>query len=97
MTPKEWFDQFPILPGRVQSKDSQWCSRHWAPVPGLGADGLNATVELVQIFMDEIAPRSAVTAQQMQSALAQAGKICCRLGDERMYQIWSHWRPALES
>lgn len=92
MTPKAWFDQFP-LDGIGESE--QWCARHWAPCPVLGANGVGATMELIQVFLEEVAaagPPEALNAQ-----LQAIGHVCCTLGDERMYDIWGHWPPVKES
>ncbi len=76
LTPTEWFDQFPDAPGW---EHDQWCARHWAPCPILGANGIGASVALMQVFVNE----------QMRAA----GRLCCALGDERMYELWGRWPP----
>jgi hypothetical protein len=88
MSPTEWFDQFPSA---FVGASGQWCARHWAPCPILGANGLGASTELMQIFINEIAkpgPPDALNAQ-----MQAIGRVCCTLGDERMYQVWAHWPP----
>lgn len=92
---QEWFDQFPPLENAADwPSGSQWCPRHWAPCPLLGANGLGASTELMQVFINEMKPIGAVTPVELNSALAEASPLCCRLGDERMYQIWGDWPPA---
>lgn len=29
----------------------------------------------------------------LNSEMHNIGKLCCTLGDERMYEIWGHWPP----
>jgi hypothetical protein len=90
----EWFDRFPPLKNAAEwPADSQWCPRHWAPAPLLNANGLGAAAELMRIFVDEIAPRGIKSADSLNRELLKASPICCRLGDERMYELWGHWPP----
>lgn len=91
MSPTEWFDQFPLAPGWPEG--GQWCARHWAPCPILGANGMGATVQLMQIFVSELAPADQPPAA-MQAALDKAGRLCCALGDQRMYDLWGKWPPS---
>ena len=91
----EWFDQFPPLENAGEwPADSQWCPRHWAPCPLLSANGIGAATELLQVFIDEIRPPGATGAEDLNRAMAEASPLCCRLGDERMYEIWGHWPPS---
>lgn len=95
MTPTEWFDQFPPTAEGVEwPADSQWCARHWAPCPILGANGIGASVEIQQIFLNEIASSNAKTADALNREMQAVGRICCTLGDERMYALWGKWGPA---
>jgi hypothetical protein len=91
-TPAEWFDQFPDAPGW---EHPQWCARHWAPCPVLGANGIGAATELMQIFVSEIHAPGLVgnSPQAMNAEMQAAGRLCCTLGDERMYELWAHWPP----
>jgi hypothetical protein len=84
-----WFDQFPPTPDGWTH--DQWCWRHWAPCPVFGANGIGASLELVQIFVDEISHGGDAAA--MNAQMYAAGRLCCTLGDERMYEIWGHWPP----
>jgi hypothetical protein len=87
---RAWFDQFPLDGIRASE---QWCARHWAPCPLLGANGIGAAVELMRAFVDEIAaPGSSPAALSAQ--MQAAGRLCCTLGDERMYEIWGRWPPS---
>ena len=88
LAPTEWFDQFPTA--FVKGSD-QWCARHWAPCPILGANGMGASVELMQVFVNEVA--TACTPEALNAQMQAAGRICCTLGDERMHQLWGHWPP----
>lgn len=83
-----WFDQFP-LDGIGES--AQWCARHWAPCPLLGANGIGATTELMSIFLNELA--SAATPDGLNTEMQAMGRICCTLGDDRIYDLWAHWPP----
>jgi|SRR5580698_2747900 hypothetical protein len=110
VSPQAWFDQFsgwdeewvakflaenPSSPHPPSwRKDGQWCERHWAPCPVLGANGIGASAELMSIFVREILPANAKSAAMKSRELKKAGRICCKLGDERMYEIWGHWPPA---
>lgn len=92
MTPTEWFDQFPPLAeGKSWPEDGQWCARHWAPCPLLGANGVGATLELMQMFLQGL--HAGGDTAQMNAALEAAGHLCCALGDDRMYELWGHWPP----
>ena len=91
MNPAEWFDQFPDAPGW---EHPQWCARHWAPCPLLGANGIGAATEVMTAFANEIASADRGTSPEaMNAQMEAAGKLCCTLGDERMYEIWGHWPP----
>jgi hypothetical protein len=89
--PTAWFDQLPTDPD--WPKDSQWCARHWAPCPVLGGNGIGVTMEVMRIFLDEVASPEAKSPEALNRAMAAAGRLCCTLGDERMYEIWGHWPP----
>jgi hypothetical protein len=91
-----WFDQFteylaahPEVVG-----NEQWCRRHWAPCPALGANGILASMMLMQIFVDDIMPPGLTSVDDQNAALAEASPVCCRLGDERMYDVWGKCPPA---
>ena len=92
LTPAQWFDQFP--PDPAMDGHEQWCARHWAPCPDLGANGIGPAVEVMKIWLGEIAPKGSYSAAARNRQLEAAGRICCTLGDERMYEIWGHWPPA---
>lgn len=95
-TPAEWFDQFPPLKNAADwPAGSTWCPRHWAPCPLLGANGIGAATELMQIFVNEIMPPNSRTADMQNRELAKASPVCCRLGDERMYELWANWPPSV--
>jgi hypothetical protein len=93
----EWFDQFPPLKNAGEwPAGSQWCPRHWAPCPLFGANGIGASTELMQVFLDEIssASHAAANPETLNREMAEASPLCCRLGDERIYEIWGHWPPS---
>ncbi len=92
--PAEWFDQFPPLEPGAKWDNAQWCPRHWAPCPNLGANGIGAAAEVMQAFLDGIAGAGSTPAE-LNRQMANVGRVCCYLGDERMYEIWGHWPPAL--
>lgn len=85
-----WFDQFPVALRHIKGND-QWCARHWAPCPLLGANGVGAATELMQVFVDEIATER--TPEGLNAEMQRTGRLCCALGDDRMYKIWGHWPP----
>lgn len=92
LTPSEWFDQFP--PNPAMDGHEQWCARHWAPCPVLHANGIGASIELMQVFVNEIKPAWAKSPAAANRELAKVSPLCCHLGDERMYEIWARWPPA---
>jgi hypothetical protein len=92
VTPGEWFDQFP--PNPAMDGHTQWCARHWAPCPVLGANGIGAFTEVMTVYIEELMPANLKSADARNRALEKAGLLCCALGDERMYEIWGHWPPA---
>lgn len=93
LTPAEWFDQFPLAPDWPEG--GQWCARHWAPCPCLGANGIGAAMDLLSVFVNEVATE-AKTADDMNKQMAAAGHLCCTLGDERMYELWGKWPPVTD-
>lgn len=93
----EFFDQFPPLEDEAAwPAEGQWCARHWSPAALLGANGVGAATELMAIFVSEIAPPNVKSAAMLNRELAKAGRLCCKLGDERLYEIWGRWRPVPE-
>jgi hypothetical protein len=84
-----WFNQFPEAPDWPDG--GQWCARHWAPCPLLGANGIGAATELMSVFINEIAAPG--SADELNAQLETAGRLCCTLGDERMYDLWGCWPP----
>jgi len=93
-----FFDQFPPLENEADwPADGQWCARHWAPAALLGANGIGAATELMSIFVREIAPPNLKSAAMLNRELAKAGRLCCTLGDDRMYDLWGRWPPAPEA
>ena len=94
LTPTEWFDQFP--PNPAMDGHEQWCARHWAPCPELHANGVGASTEVFQLFLDRVivpAGISPANADAANAKLSETGRLCCWLGDEKMYEIWGHWPP----
>ena len=93
MTPTEWFDQFP--PADNWPTESQWCARHWAPCPVLGANGIGAATELMKIWLEEQKPTDLGPGdtEALNRAMVADAPVCCALGDERMYALWGHWGP----
>jgi hypothetical protein len=94
-SPTEWFDTFPPLKeGVVWPEDAQMCPRHWAPCPNLSYNGIGLVTELMQVWLKELAPKGSYSRKTRNRQLAAAGHLCCTLGDDRMYQLWTHWVPA---
>jgi hypothetical protein len=106
VTPQEWFDQFPHPPAKFTrslkravdaGKIPQWCWRHWAPCPELHANGILASVMVMQRFVDAnaVTPLGAKrTTAEMNAKLRELSPVCCVLGDEVMYEIWGQCPPA---
>lgn len=95
LTPIEWFDQFSedIKSGAIQGND-QWCARHWAPCPVLGANGIGATIAVVGAWLGTVPPESR-SPKDLNRTMDAVGPMCCALGDERMYEIWGNWPPTV--
>ena len=72
-TPAEWFDQFP--PNPAMDGHEQWCARHWAPCPALGANGIGASTEVMQIFVNEMVPKGSHSPAAMNRRLEAAGRL----------------------
>lgn len=90
-TATEFFDQFTDAPDAPQG--SPWCARHRAPVL-TGYSGIAASLELAWIFAAELLPAWASSPRARERELAKQSPVCCKLGDERMYQLWGHWPPS---
>src|SRR5579859_2154128 len=88
--PAGWFDSFPPMPEGWDHH--QWCWRHWAPCPVLGANGIAASLH-VMTSVYKLMPADA-SVEGRNQWMADAGKLCCTLGDERMYQIWGQCPPS---
>lgn len=95
MTPTEFFDQFPpAAEGADVHASSTWCLRHWAPCPLLHANGMGASVEVMQVWLNrQPATNGKASADELNARLDLGGPVCCQLGDETMYEIWGHWPP----
>jgi hypothetical protein len=94
-TATEFFDQFPPLEqAATWPANSAWCRRHWAPCPLLRANGIGAAVELMTIFTGELLPPWANSPRARNRELAKQSPLCCKLGDQRMYELWGHWPPS---
>jgi hypothetical protein len=94
-SPTEWFDQFP--PNEAMDNHTQWCARHWGPCPFFGANGIAALLEVVSIFVEEVVVPAGITPTDHvlgNQKLQETGRLCCWLGDERMYEIWGRHPPA---
>lgn len=86
----EWFDQFDdLMPEGWEHH--QWCWRHWAPAVIMGANGIAATLTVVQRILD-LAPAD-VTTPGINKWMDDLGKLCCTMGDEKMYDIWGKCPP----
>jgi hypothetical protein len=86
-----WFGQFASQPhDPAMDSHPQWCWRHWAPCPVLGANGVKASVMVIsEVF-------ALYPSDQAREVLLDpaGGRLCCRLGDEAMYRIWGQCPPA---
>jgi hypothetical protein len=89
----EWFDQFDAFkPDDWHSNADQWCWRHWAPCPVMGANGIGMTLEIMSEFMKRYGEYGATT-DRMNEIIVQHSPLCCTLGDQKMYELWGHWGP----
>jgi hypothetical protein len=61
----------------------------------MGANGIGAATELVSVFLNEVA--TGKTPEALNAQMQAAGRLCCTLGDDRMYELWGHWPPTRES
>jgi hypothetical protein len=53
-----------------------------------------AAISLMRIWLGEIADRPDPNdPQRMNAQLEATGRICCALGDERMYELWGECPP----
>lgn len=86
-----WFDQFPPAP--EDWSHDQWCWRHWAPCPVLGANGMLASVMTMSRIV-ELMPAEITDTEQRNAWMADLGHICCTLGDQVMFEIWGKCPPA---
>jgi hypothetical protein len=94
LSPSEWFDQFP--PNPEMDQHGQWCARHWAPCPVLHANGIQATLLVMEQFLERVLAPAGITPSDFEAAnvkLAETGRLCCWLGDEEMYRIWGQCPP----
>lgn len=89
-----FFAQFPP-PGDDHSRpDGYWCGRHWAPSGLPGVNALGATSDMLAAFITGHCPPNTRSRAMLRRQLAKAGHVCCRLGDERMHEIWGRWVAA---
>jgi|SRR5579875_3394399 len=75
-----------------RNEHTQWCWRHWAPCPVLGYNGIGMFVEMQHVYINEVKPRNLVTPAAINRHMYSIGRLCCTLGDERMYELWEHWK-----
>jgi hypothetical protein len=95
LSPAEWFDQFPPQP--QMTGNAQWCGRHWAPCPLLCADGMQAAMLVLDLFVNRVLIPAGISPRDFSAAnarLAEAGKLCCWAGDAEMYAIWAKCPPS---
>jgi hypothetical protein len=52
---------------------------------------MGAATELMSIFINEVSHDGDAASMNVQ--MWAVGRVCCTLGDERMYEIWGHWPP----
>lgn len=90
--PSSWFDQFDEWAQAHPQNNPQWCARHWAPCPCLGANGILATVKMLSLLINGNPGKSPAQMQQVldESATPQ----CCQMGDEQMYALWGACPPS---
>jgi hypothetical protein len=102
-TPAEFFNQFEHAVAFVKiAPGDTWCARHWAPCPLLHMNGIQAATMLMHTYIQELLPlgelrkkHGEVTKELLNAEMRKAGKICCTLGDIRMFQLWMQCPPSL--
>lgn len=66
------------------------------PCPCLGANGISASLMVVSLFVKRVLTPAGLTGKDHDAANAkmeEVGRLCCWLGDEEMYRIWSECPP----
>ncbi len=92
-----WFDQFLVaIKDAGVGGSGQWCARHWAPCPLLGANGIGAAVEVMSAWLED-GQLAGVdhSPEALNARLDSRGPVCCQLGDDKMFEIWGHWPPVV--
>jgi hypothetical protein len=92
--PSAWFDQFNEYAEQNPQGNPQWCMRHWAPCPAMGANGMMAAIDVLMHITDEITAERSLTPGEMNLAAEVLEPWCCHLGDEVMYEIWGKCPPS---
>lgn len=86
MTPKQFFDQFiPLISQDINL--GTWCPRHWGPCAIMHAEGMGATLEMLDTFIEKFESDEELFKQSEQHP------ICCLLGDDIMFDIWGKYPP----
>lgn len=86
--PAGWFDQF-VFDEPEDWDARQFCWRHWAPAPQLGANGIAAALMVMTCNLTGV-----TGPEEVKALLNGTERLCCRLGDEQMYKIWGQCPPA---
>lgn len=94
MTPTEWFDQLIWWYAAHPVSNPQWCARHWAPCPAMGANGIAAAMELTGLFLEQNPDKSPDQLNEAMDQMLLDTPQCCQLGDEKMHEIWGRCPPA---
>jgi hypothetical protein len=90
-----WFSQFiPYKPAGWEH--DQWCWRHWAPCPLYDANGIAASLEVMATWRSAHVPLG-TTFAEANVLMAEAGKLCCALGDDAMFRVWGRNGPERSS
>jgi hypothetical protein len=59
----------------------------------MDANGIKATLMLMQVFIDEMKPPEMTDPEEINAFLSQEGYLCCKLGDQRMFDLWGECGP----
>lgn len=67
-----------------------FCVEHWMPAPVEGKNGLLVSMKLVEHSISEMPDDVRQSPKKMNEwQEAQEQPTCCRLGDERMEELWA--------
>lgn len=96
----KWFDSLPPyddwpnnygVTKPLTFESDQWCARHWAPCPVLGYNGIGMAVTIQKYYLEHIKPPNLHAPEALNRHMHSIGRLCCTIGDEKMYSMWQDW------